>query len=204
MTIKLYGFAGSPNVRKVSLLAAALDIPLTHMPLDFSKRDFRLPDYLAKNPNGKVPTIDDDGFVLWESAAILRYLAAKRPERGLVPSSPLEQAQVDQWLFWWTAHLEPALDRLVYERRVKPFLGRPGIDASIVAEAEATLERFLPILDGQLAGKEHILGKLSVVDFAVSPRLDGVPALLQVDLSPYPNLTAWLERMQAKPYWKDV
>lgn len=204
MTIKLYGFAGSPNVRKVSLLAAALDIPLTHVPLDISKRDFRSPDYLAKNPNGKVPTIDDDGFVLWESAAILRYLAAKRPERGLVPSGLLEQAQVDQWLFWWTAHLEPALDRLVYERRVKPFLGRPGIDASIVAEAEATLERFLPILDGQLAGKEHILGKLSVVDFAVSPRLDGVLALLQVDLSPYPYLTAWLERMQAKPYWKDV
>jgi hypothetical protein len=70
------------------------------------------------------------------------------------------------------------LDGLVYERRVKPFLGQAGIDASIVAEAEATLERFLLILDGQLAGKEHILGKLSVVDFAVSPRLDGVPALL--------------------------
>jgi glutathione S-transferase len=100
MTIKLYGFAGSPNVRKVTLLAAALDIPLTHVPLDFSKGDFRSPDYLAKNPNGKVPTIDDDGFVLWESAAILRYLAAKRPERGLVPLGLLKQAQVDQWLFW--------------------------------------------------------------------------------------------------------
>jgi glutathione S-transferase len=99
MTIKLYGFAGSPNMRKSSLLAAALNIPLTHIPLDFSKRDFRSPDYLAKNPNGKVPTIDD-GFILWESAVILRYLAAKRPERGLVPSGPLEQARVDQWLFW--------------------------------------------------------------------------------------------------------
>lgn len=204
MTIKLYGFAGSPNVRKVSLLAAALDIPLTHVTLDFSKGDFRSPDYLAKNPNGKVPTIDDDGFVLWESAAILRYLAAKRTERGLVPSNSLEQAQVDQWLFWWTAHLEPALDRLVYERRVKPFLGQPGIDPSILAEAEATLDRFLPVLDRQLAGKEYILGKLSIVDFAISPRLDGAPTLLQVDLGGYPNVTAWLERMRAKPYWKDV
>jgi glutathione S-transferase len=204
MTIKLYGFAGSPNVRKVSLLAAALDIPLMHVTLDFNKREFHSPDYLAKNPNGKVPTIDDDGFVLWESAAILRYLAAKRPERGLVPSGLLEQAQVDQWLFWWTAHLEPALDRLVYERRVKPFLGRPGIDASIVAEAEATLERFLPILDDQLSSKEHIVGKLSIVDFAVSPRLDGIPELLQVDLDPYPNLRAWLERMREKPYWQNA
>src|SRR5947209_5312339 len=138
MTIKLYGFGSSPNVRKVSLLAAALNIPLTHVTLDFNKGEFGSPDYLAKNPNGKVPTIDDDGFVLWESAAILRYLAAKRPERGLVPPDLLEQAQLDQWLFWWTAHLEPALDRLVYERRVKPFLGLPDIDPSIVAEAEAT------------------------------------------------------------------
>ena len=71
-------------------------------------------------------------------------------------------------MFWWTAHLEPALDRLVYERRVKPFLGQGGIDASIVAEAEATLERFLPGLDDQLSGKEHILGELSIVNFAVS------------------------------------
>ena len=204
MTIKLYGFGNSPNVRKVSLLAAALDIPLAHVTLDFAKGEFRSPDYLAKNPNGKVPTIDDDGFVLWESAAILKYLAAKRPERGLVPSDLFEQAHLDQWLFWWSAHPEPALDRLVYERRVKPlFLGLPDADPSIVAEAEAALGRFLPVLDGQLAGKEHILGKLSVVDFAVGPRLDGAAAL-QVDLGRYPNVTAWLERMRAKPYWKEA
>ena len=202
MTIKLYGFGGSPNVRKVSLLAAALDIPLTHVTLDFTKGEFRSPEYLAMNPNGKVPTVDDDGFVLWESGAILRYLAAKRPERGLVPSDPFEQAHLDQWLFWWSAHLEPALDRLVYERRVKPlFLGLPDIDPSIVAEAEAVLERFLPVLDGQLAGKEYVLGKLSIVDFAASPRLDGA-ATLEVDLSRYHNITAWLEGMRAKSYWE--
>src|SRR3954465_11172659 len=92
MTIKLYGFGRSPNVRKVSLLAAALDIPLTHVTLDFNKREFHSPEYLAKNPNGKIPTIDDDGFILWESAAILRYLAAaaalsRRPraDRRVVP-----------------------------------------------------------------------------------------------------------------------
>ena len=121
-----------------------------------------------------------------------------------MPPSLREQARVDQWLFWWTAHLEPALDRLVYERMVKPFLGQADIDASIVTEAEATLKRFLPILGDQLSGNEHILEKLSIVDFAVSPRLDGVPELLQVDLDPYPNLRAWLERMREKPYWQDA
>jgi glutathione S-transferase len=204
MTITLYDSRVSPNARKVRLLAAELDIPLTRVALDPQKGEFRSPEYLAKNPNGKVPMIEDDGFVLWESAAILKYLAANQPERGLVPSSLKEQAQVDQWLFWWTAHPESALSRLTYERRIKPFLGQPGNDPSIVAEAEAALDRFLPILDAQLAGKENILGKLSVVDFAVGPWLEIAPTFLEVDLVDYPNLITWLKRMQAKSYWKDA
>jgi glutathione S-transferase len=204
MTITLYDSPVSPNARKVRLLAAELDIPLVRVALDPQKGEFRSPDYLAKNPNGKVPTIEDDGLVLWESAAILKYLAANRPERGLVPSRLKEQAQVDQWLFWWTAHPESALDRLAYERRIKPFLGQPGNDPSIVAEAEAALDRFLPILDAQLSGKENILGKLSVVDFAVSPWLEVAPTFLQVDLGDYPHLLDWLKRMQEKPYWEQA
>src|SRR5262249_12843399 len=81
-----------PNARKVRLRAAELDIPLDRVALDFSKGEMRSAEYLAKNPNGKVPTIDDDGFVLFESCAILSYLASKRPERGLVPTDPKERA----------------------------------------------------------------------------------------------------------------
>jgi glutathione S-transferase len=177
---------------------------LTRVNLDFKKGEYRSQDYLAKNPNGKVPAIDDDGFILWESAAILKYLAAKRAERGLDPSDPRERAQVDQWLFWWTAHTEPALYQLALERRIKPFLGQSGNDPNIVAEAEALLDRFLPVIDGQLADREHIVGKLSVVDYAAGPWLDIAPALLQVDLDRHSNLAAWLERLRVKPYWKDA
>ncbi len=203
MAIKLYEVPPSPNARKVRLLAAELGIPLERVTLDFQKGETRSPEYLAKNPNGKVPTLDDDGFLLWESAAILKHLAAKRPERGLAPSDPRENALVDQWLFWWSCHVEPALSQLLQERRIKPFLGKPGNDPSIVALAEASLDRFLPVLDKQLESKEHILGKLSVVDFAVGAALDAAPTL-KVDLARYPNVTAWLERMQAKPYWKQT
>ena len=96
------------------------------------------------------------------------------------------------------------MERLTYERRIKPFLGQPGNDPSIVAEVEAALDRFLPILDAQLSGKENILGKLSVVDFAVSPWLEVAPTFLQVDLGDYPHLLDWLKRMQEKPYWKQA
>ncbi|HWN68598.1 MAG TPA: glutathione S-transferase family protein [Haliangium sp.] len=203
MPIKLYENPMSANARKVRLLAAELGIPLERVTLDFRTGDFRSPEYLARNPNGKVPTLDHDGFVLWESGAILKYLAAQRPERGLVPSDPREQAITDQWLLWFTAHLEPAINQILQERRIKPFRGQPGNDPTLIGEAQSALDRFLPILDRQLAGKEYIVGKLGIVDFVVAPVLDMAPAL-QIDVDRYANLTAWLARMQGRSYWKDT
>jgi glutathione S-transferase len=203
MPIKLYDSQRSPHARKVRLLAAELCIALDRVALDFQKGELRSPEYLAKNPNGRIPTIEDDGFVLWESPAILKYLAAKRPERGLAPADAAAQAQIDQWLFWWTADPEAAFSRLIWERRVKPFLGKGGNDPNIIADAQASFDRFLPVLDRQLAGKDYVLGSLSIVDFALAPVLD-IIAFVDVDLGPYANITAWLERLRARPYWKDA
>jgi glutathione S-transferase len=151
MTIKLYDGRISWNGRKIRLLAKELGIPLERITLDFAAGDYRTPEFLAKNPNGKVPTIDDDGFVLWESHAILRYLADKHPERGLAGTDPKTRALVDQWLFWYTAHVGSALDMLLRERRIKAFLKQEAVP-EVIAEAESQLGRFLPILDAQLAG----------------------------------------------------
>jgi glutathione S-transferase len=203
MPIKLYDSQRSPHARKVRLLAAELGIALDRVALDFTKGDLRAPEYLAKNPNGRIPTIEDDGFVLWESPAILKYLAAKRPDRGFAPADPAEQAQIDQWLFWWTADPEAAFTRLIWERRVKPFLGKGGNDPNIIADAQASFDRFLPVLDRQLAGKDYILGKLTIVDFAMAPVLD-IASFVSVDTGGYANITAWLERLRAKPYWKSA
>lgn len=203
MAIRLYENPVSANARKVRLLAAELGLLLERVTLDFRKGEFRSPEHLARNPNGKVPTLDHDGFVLWESAAILRYLAAQRPERDLARSNPREQAQVDQWLFWFTAHVEPAMTQVLMERMIKPFMGQPGNDPTILGEAQSALDRFLPILDRQLVDREYIVGKLSIVDFAAAPVLDMAPAV-QLDLGRHVNLSAWLGRMQSKPYWKDA
>lgn len=201
MTIKLYDAKISPYARKVRLIAAELGIPLEKIPLDFSKGEFHSPQYLTKNPNGKVPTIDDDGFVLWESIAILKYLAEKKP--GLLPTDAKGRAKADQWMFWWATHPEPALELLLYELIIKPYIGKPGKDAAIMAEAHERLDHYLPVLEQQLAGKDYVLGKLSIVDFAIAPRLEIAPKVTKVDLSKYPNITAWLERLRTKPYWKE-
>jgi glutathione S-transferase len=200
MTILLYDGQRSPNARKVRLLAAELEIPLERVTLDFTKGELRSASYLSKNPNAKIPTIEEDSFVLWESAAILRWLAAKNPERGLVPTDPRQLALLDQWMFWYAANIDPPFLLLVFELLVKKFLGQGEPDASVVGVAQRGLKRFLPILDAQLEGKEYVLGKLTIADFQMAPWLDLAP-MLGVDLAAYANINAWLERLRARPYW---
>src|SRR5665648_558409 len=96
MTIALYDMKDSPHARKVRLFAAELGIPLELIPRDPRKGETRAEDFLAKNPNGRVPTLVEGDFVLWESPAILKYLAAKHPERGLGGADAEQQALIDQ------------------------------------------------------------------------------------------------------------
>jgi glutathione S-transferase len=202
MTITLYDMRDSPHARKVRLLAAELDIPLAIVERDPRKGETRSPEYLAKNPNGRVPVLEEDGFVLWESPAILKYLAAKRPDRALGGSDAKATALIDQWLFWWTGGPEAAIDALLWERIIKPkVLRRPGNDPAILADATARLSRFLPVLDRQLADRDFVAGPLSIADFAMGPRLDRDPGFLQFDVAPYRNIGAWVARLAAKPYW---
>ena len=202
MTITLYDMQDSPHARKVRLLAAELGIPLQKIERDPRKGETRARDYLAKNPNGRVPTLEEDGFCLWESPAILKYLAAKRPDRALAGSDAKQAALIDQWLFWWTGGAEAAIDALVWELIIKPkVLKQPGNDPGIIADAHARIARFLPVLDRQLDGRDYIIGLLSIADFAIGARLDRSPELLKFDIAPYRNIAAWRERLRAKPYW---
>jgi glutathione S-transferase len=206
MTITLYELQPSPHARKVRLLAAELGIPLNKVPVDPRIGETRTDAFLAKNPNGRVPTLEEDGFVLYESPAILKYLSAKHPERGLCGAGdPKTQALIDQWVCWWVGGAEAAIDGLAWEMLIKPkVLKQPGNDPGIIADARARLARFLPVLDKQLEGRDFVLGRLTVVDFLIGPRLDTAPAILGIDLSPYKNINAWVERLRARPYWKDA
>ena len=202
MTITLYDMKNSPHARKVRLLAAELDIPLELEPCDPRVGETREPDYLAKNPNGRVPTIQDGDFVLWESLAILKYLAAKKPERGLAGSNPQEVALIDQWLFWWASGGEAAMDALGWELYIKPVvLQQGGNDPSIMADAYARLARFLPVLEEQLATNDYVIGPLSIVDFAIGARLDRGPGILKINMGPYENIIEWIDLLRSKPYW---
>jgi len=205
MSITLYELQPSPHARKVRLLAAELGIPLNRVPVDPRIGETRTPEYLAKNPNGRVPTLEEDGFCLYESPAILKYLSAKQPHRGLCGGDAKTEALVDQWICWWIGGPEAAMDALAWEMLIKPkVLNQPGFDPGIMADARARLARFLPVLDKQLEDRDYIVGKLTVVDFLIGPRFDSAPALLDIDVSPYQNIIAWHERLRARPYWQDA
>src|SRR5262245_9159436 len=111
--MKIYSNPMSPNSKRVLVCANELGLSPEVVAVDLRKGEGQAADYLARNPMGKVPTLeDDDGYVLWESPAILIYLTSRYPSRGLLPTDSRAHAEVMRWMFWNASHLEPALHGL--------------------------------------------------------------------------------------------
>lgn len=199
--MKLYGSPLSGNTTKVRIAALEIGLPLEFVVLDITKAENRGATYLEKNPMGKVPTIDDDGFVLWESGAILEYLAGKKPEAGLLPVDARGRADVMRWVIWGAAHLHPSTVMLMLERVIKPRLGQPGNDPHLIAHAQSELDRFLPVLEGQLQDREHVTGRYTIADIALGTAFSSA-ALMGLDLGGYPNIRGWSSRLEAREAWK--
>lgn len=200
--MKLYFHPLSGNSRRVLLVAAHLDVPLERVVVDLSKGEQRAAPHLHRNPNGRVPVLDDDGFVLWESRAIMQYLADKTPGQTLLPADARGRAEVSRWLFWCAAHMAPANTILVLENFVKALTGRGPADPAEVARGEALFAQSASVLDAHLADRSWVaLDRLTLADFslAASFALAG-PARLPI--GGYANLAAWLERVRALDAWK--
>jgi glutathione S-transferase len=149
MTLKVLGRATSINVRKVLWTCAELDLPFEHV-----ESDARL---LARNPNAKIPVIQDGDFVLWESNAICRYLAGKQPRATLLPQDPKLRAQVEQWMDWQATELNPSWSYafLALVRKDPEYTQAREIAASI-----ANWHRHMRMLDEHFAhGGQFITGE---------------------------------------------
>lgn len=201
--MKLYNNDFSPNAKRVRVAARELGANLDVVQLDFAKGEHKAPPYMAKNPNGKIPTFEDaDGTVVWESPAILFYLAEKHPEKGLLPKDAIARTEAMRWMFWNASHLEAAVFKIGLERIVKPMLMKQPSDEAAVAVAMKDIERYAPVLNAELEGKDWILGKsFSIADIALGTSIEfGTHA--KIDFSQYKHLTAWLGRLQARDSWK--
>lgn len=202
--MKLYFHPMSGNSRRVLLVATHLDLPLERVLVDLTKGEQRLPAHLGRNPNGRVPVLDDDGFVLWESRAIMQYLCDKTPGQTLLPPSTDAQgrAEVNRWLSWCTAHMAPANALLVQENFVKGLTGRGAPDPVEVARGEALFHASAKVLDAHLADRTWVaLDRVTLADYSLAAgfALAGPARFPIID---YVHLRAWLQRVEALDAWQ--
>jgi glutathione S-transferase len=138
--MRLYLYPPSPRVVGIVALKNHLGLDCELRSINLDRGDQLAPDYVALNPNGKIPTLEDEGFVLWESNAILFYLAARRPESGLWPADLRDQADVMRWLAWESAHWDAeSCGMVAFEKASRPVLGlgKPGRWYESLAELPA-------------------------------------------------------------------
>jgi glutathione S-transferase len=144
--MRLYYNPLSGNSRRARLAALVLGTEVELSLVDLPKGEQRQPPHLQRNPNGRVPVLDDDGFLLWESRAIAQYLADRTPGQTLYPENARARADVNRWLFWDAAHLSQAMGVLVFERMVKRITGRGEPDAAEIRRGEGLVAQFFPVL----------------------------------------------------------
>ena len=141
--MKLYLFPPSGRVLGIVALKNHLGLDCEVQSIDLGRGDQLAPEYLALNSNKKMPTLVDDGFVLWESNAILFYMAAKQRDGGLWPSDLKGQADVLRWLAWESAHWDAeSCGMVAYEKASKTVLGLGPPDPAFIARGEPKLRPF--------------------------------------------------------------
>jgi GST-like protein len=191
--IKLHT-AGTPNGRKVSIALEEVELPNEVHPVDLAGNQQLQSEFLALNPNHKIPVIDDDGLVIWESGAILLHLAEKTGQ--LLPADPAGRLAAIQYAFFQTGGVGPNLGRLGAQLR-RPEDERNGEMVKIFSDE---IDRLMGVLDRILEdGRDYLAGEYSIGDIMHFPWLD-LPRRMNLPLvTSRPRVVAWLERIAERP-----
>ncbi|HEX6243636.1 MAG TPA: glutathione S-transferase family protein [Polyangiales bacterium] len=202
--MKLYYHPASPNGRRAILTLRQLGLSAEEIVVEFARGENSSAEYTQLNPNQKVPTLVDGDFVLWESNAIMQYLASKKPEAGLMPRDERGRADLLRWQCWNMNHFAPAVGTFNWENLLKRMFGGGDADAAKLAQADKELTRFGKVLDAHLADRRYVLGdQLSVADLSLASTLMyRVPA--KVPLEPFSNVRRMIESIEALDSWKST
>jgi glutathione S-transferase len=200
--MRIYHHPMSSNARRAVMTALHLGVDVELVVVDLAKGAQRAPDFLRKNPNAKVPVLEDGDFCLWESHAIMQYLADKTPGQTLYPRETRARADVNRWLFWCAHHFQPSVGILGWERVVKRIIGAGDPDPAAEKRGEALVSDLAKILDGHLAGKDWVAqAQLTLADLAIATPLM-ITEAARLPVAECPNLMGWLGRVKALDAWK--
>lgn len=196
--LKIYGHPASICTRTVMMTAAETKVPYELALVDFMKGDHKAPAHLARQPFGRMPAIDDDGFAMFESRAIARYLADKAGG-SLVPSDARAKAKMEQWISVETSEYNGHAMKFIYQHVFQ----RPQ-EAAVLDAARAALEVTLGVMETQLKETTYLAGaEFSLADICFMPcteYLMGTPA--KEILAAYPHVMGWWNRVRERPTWR--
>jgi GSH-dependent disulfide-bond oxidoreductase len=186
----------TPNGRKISIALEELGIPYDVRPVDLQKGEQMTPEFLALNPNHKIPVLEDDGQVIWESGAILLHLGEKHDPQGrILPREPRARMAAIQYAFFQAGGVGPNLGRLGAALR------KPGEkNQEMIETFSGEMARLYGVIDRILGdGREYLAGPYSIGDIMHYPWLRFPLDLKTPELLKYPRVVAWLERIAARP-----
>ena len=199
----VWGRTSSSNVQAVLWCIAELGLEHERIDAGFRYGVVDTPAYRAMNPNGKVPTIrDGDRPPLWESGAILRYLADRYGADPFWPAEPHARAQVDQWAEWAKVNVAQAFTAPIFWQVVRVPAARR--DPAAIADAVRALEQLLAIADARLADSTYLCGEeLTLADIQLGHILYRYRTI-DIERAPFPNLERYYGTLTARPAYRDT
>jgi glutathione S-transferase len=205
--MKLYYFPVSNTARPVRLFIAENNLPCEDVILDFMKGEHLAPEYLKLNPNGLVPTLVDDDFVLTESSTILKYLADKF-NLPAYPKDLKKRARVNEMMDWFNTGFYRDYGYNVVYPQIYPHHKRPSdeIQKGTIEWGKGLTQKWLTTLNDVWLGKgnKYLTGdEVTIADYFGAALLTS-GHVIRNEFKSYPNVDAWLKRMQALPNWKKI
>lgn len=199
--LSIWGRDNSVNVQKALWVCEELALPYERIDAGGTFGVVNTPQYRNLNPNGLVPTIEDDGFVLWESNAIVRYLAAKHSAGKLWPEDLKVRAEADRWMDWQTTTFWPTFRPLFWNLVRTPIDQR---DEKAMEESRLRTAEILGYLDAHLKGRAHVAGEqFTMGDIPMGCAIWRWLSL-SIERPELPNLKRWSDSLAARPAYKKI
>lgn len=201
--MRLYHHPMSTCSRRVMLAALHMGTPLELTEVSLLSPDDRR-RLAALNPNHKLPVLQDGEFMLWESCAIMQYLAERTHGQTLYPDNIVLRADINRWMFWGAQHFAPPISGICFERIWKGLIGQGGPDEAELDRASRQLAPFAAVLEQHLAGRDWIAGQqLTLADLAIAPSLSYLQQA-KLPLTHHPKLIAWHNRIAQLEIWRQT
>lgn len=196
----LYGHPMSNHSNRVQMLCEELGNNYNFQLVDFETGENKSEKYLTMNPNGQVPMIDDDGYIVWESHAIMRYLSEKTNSETWYPKELKARIEVEKWLDWSHTRLNPEAVSLAFNM----FILGENADQQKIEECKEKIKNLLPILDKQLSNNKYVCGQqITIADLSIHSSMVYLESC-NIDFSEYKCVVGWYSNIKDRPSFEKV